>query len=313
MIGTHIPVLLEELVACLRLAPGASVLDATVGLGGHAAAVLARTAPDGRLLGIERTDEGVRRARLALAGFGGRATVARGDFRDAMALATDAGFGSVDAAYFDLGLASWQLDEGYQGLSFQVDAPLDMRVTPSVGVSRESTWTRDDAVRAVVRRYAGQSAAEIVAHASEAELGTALRELGGVRQWRTVATQIVAARSQGTVRTTTQLAAATGSDSPSLLAPVFQALRILVNDEYGAIEDGLRAAWQLLRPGGTLAVISFHSGEHRIVKQLFRELPGATKPTRVFPSEQELATNPRARSATLRFIHKQPSEPSREE
>ncbi len=302
MNGTHIPVMLEDVVASLRLAPGASVLDATLGLGGHAHALLDATAPSGRLLGIERTDDGVRRATAALMGYGERAVVAHGDFRDVASLAPAHGFHRFDGALFDLGLASWQLDEGYRGLSFQHEAPLDMRVTHSTAVAGE--WGGSDDTLRLIRRFAGMPVSQVIAEATEAELGTILRELGGVRSWREVARRIHAATP---VVTTGELAAATGSASPSLLAPVFQAFRILVNDEYGAIAAGLTGAWQLITPGGTLAVLSFHSGEHRIVKAVFRALPDASPITRRFPTEHEIAANPRARSATLRYITKQSS------
>ncbi len=305
---THIPVLLAELVDCLELNEGASVIDVTIGLGGHAAAVLTKIGATGRLLGLERSEEGLIHAREALAEFGGQAHLVHGNFRDLLAIAKDAELDQLDAIYFDLGLASWQIDQGYQGLSFQLNGPLDMRIEapahqlPVLG--NQLQWTNDERLLKCVRKWQGKPASNFINEASEQELGDVFRELGGVRSWRQVAQHIIGYRQQQPVETTLQLSAATQATTPGLLAPLFQALRILVNDEYGALATGLMGAWQLLKPGGRLAVISFHSGEHRIVKQLLRELSGVSSISRIFPSTAEQAANPRSRSATLRFIQK---------
>lgn len=300
----HIPVLLEELITCLQLRPGGVVIDATLGLGGHAAAVLAALGPTGKLLGIERSDEGLAAATRNLTAFQRQAVLVHADFRDLAAVAVRHGFQAVTAVYFDLGLASWQLDEGYQGLSHQLDAPLDMRLTaPAHGTPRDVTWTANQELVRTVRTWRFRSAREFINQASVAALEQVLRELGGVRQWRTVAAAIQAARIDRPIERTSELVAVVGS-SPRLLGPVFQALRILVNDEYGAIASGLTGAWQVLAPGGTLAVISFHSGEHALVKHLMRHLSGQATIPRQFPSEEEQVRNPRSRSATLRFITK---------
>ena len=306
--SNHIPVLLEELVESLDRKSAATVIDATLGLGGHAATVLSQIGPKGQLLGIERSLEGLEQARVRLASYKQQVKLVYGDFRDLFAIATANDLLGVDAIYFDLGLASWQIDEGYQGLSFQVDSPLDMRLeSPAYNASVEfqiPLWTDDDRLRHIVNQSFGRSASTFINQASELEIGIVLRELGGVRTWREVARQIVTYRAQQSIDSTKQLVEAVGTEGPGLLAPVFQALRILVNDEYGAIVAGLAGAWQILRPGGRLAVISFHSGEHRLIKHIFRKLPGASSITRVFPSAAEIAINARSRSATLRFIQK---------
>jgi 16S rRNA (cytosine1402-N4)-methyltransferase len=165
-------------------------------------------------------------------------------------------------------------------------------------------WTNDERLMKCVRRWTGKPASDFINGATEQEIGDVLRELGGVRSWRQVSEWILEHRKLQTIETTKQLSAVTETATPGLLAPLFQALRILVNDEYGALAAGLASAWQLLKPGGRLAVISFHSGEHRIVKQLLRELSGVSSISRIFPSTAEQAANPRSRSATLRYIHK---------
>lgn len=307
----HIPVLVEELLACLALRPGASVIDATLGLGGHAAAVLELLGPNGRLLGIERSYEGLKEAQTNLASFGAQVQTVHADFRNLGAIAAEQGFETVDAVYFDFGLASWQLDEGYQGLSHQTDGPLDMRIAaPSHGVPGEVAWTSDERLARLVRVWRFHPASECIAQAEQGVIEQILRDLGGVRQWRTVAAALCEAREHRPITTTSELVAVVGS-SPRLLGPVFQAFRILVNDEYGAIATGLTAAWKRLAPGGTLAAISFHSGEHALVKHLMRTLSGRATIPRQFPSADELATNPRSRSATLRYITK-PSTDSKE-
>ncbi|MEK7184210.1 MAG: 16S rRNA (cytosine(1402)-N(4))-methyltransferase [Patescibacteria group bacterium] len=303
----HIPVLVDELLDCLKLQPGASVIDATLGLGGHAQVVLERVGPTGRLLGLERSAEGLAEARKVLTPFKAQIVPVHANFRELVSVATEHKFDQVDAVYFDLGLASWQIDQDYQGLSHQFDAPLDMRIEAPAKYQQSTAptvrWTQDDRLLRIVERWRGYSAAEVLAQASQTDLETVFRELGGVRTWRTVVAAIIEARIVRPIERTGQLVEIVG-ESPRLLALVFQALRILVNDEYGALLAGLDGAWQVLRPGGRLAVISFHGGEHRLVKQLFRTLSGTATIARVFPSNAEITHNPRSRSATLRYITK---------
>lgn len=304
----------SEVIEALALEPGNVVIDATLGLGGHAQLLLGAIGPAGKLLGIERTEEGLNAARENLAHFGSQTTLVRADFRHLDAVVRDRGFQSVDGILFDLGLASWQLDSGYQGLSFQTDAPLDMRLsdqTPKDFTSKDedpSEWTRDAALARLVRTWRFRPAGDFVATASEEELHNALHHLGGVRTSRAVANRIVTARTTHPIETTGQLVTVIDRESPGLLAPVFQALRILVNDEYGALVAGLRAAWTQLRPGGRLAVITFQGDEDRITKRELRALPGSARLQSFRPTDEEIQRNPRSRSATLRVTSKQPTQ-----
>ncbi|MBI4032861.1 16S rRNA (cytosine(1402)-N(4))-methyltransferase [Candidatus Berkelbacteria bacterium] len=314
----HIPVLVDETIEQLALAPGDTVIDATLGLGGHAAAILEVIGPEGRLLGIERTEDGLEQARHNLDQFGQQADLVCDDFRRLDAIARAAGFERVAGVLFDLGLASWQIDTGYRGLSFQVEAPLDLVVTtftPQDRTDQEedpSTWSPtilsgragDAALARTVRTWRFRPARDFLARATEEEISNVLRSLGGVRSADRLAEQIVAARSRTPITTTGELVRVIGSESPGLLAPVFQALRILVNDEYGALVAGLRAGWELLVPGGHLVVITFQGTEDRITKAELRSLLGSNDLISLKPSAEEINANPRSRSATLRSIQK---------
>ncbi len=300
----HDPVLLDESLDALDLAPGDRVVDATLGLGGHARAFLEAVGPQGRLLGIERSAQGLAEARRRLAAHEQQATLVHGDFRRLAEHIADAGIQPVQAAFFDLGLASWQVDEGHQGLSFAHDGPLDMRLghqgEPLGQADDPSQWTDDRDLAHCVRTWRFKPASEFLARATQQDIERILRSLGGVRQATRVAAAIATARQSQPIMTTKDLVAAIGSDSPKLLAPTFQSLRILANDEYGALAAAIPAAWQSLAVGGRLALISFHGGEHRLVKQLLRALPNHSPVRKVVPSDGEVANNPRSRSAQLR-------------
>ncbi|MGI6103270.1 MAG: 16S rRNA (cytosine(1402)-N(4))-methyltransferase [Patescibacteria group bacterium] len=305
----HLPVMKEEVVRALALEPGQVAIDATLGLGGHARLLAAAVGPAGTVLGIERTAEGLAAAREALGTIDAKLILVHADFRSLVMEAAGAGITAADAALFDLGLASWQLDTGYQGVSFQRDAVLDLRLTPVAPTTFTSTdedplqWTGDATLARLVRTWRFRPASEFLAQESEPHIETVLRALGDVRQARRVAAAIVANRKHAPIETTTALREACGSDAPGLLAPVFQALRLLVNDEYGALVAGLRGAWQLLRPGGRLAVITFQSGEDRIVKhELRRGAPARLD--RYRPTSDEVRGNARSRSAILRVATK---------
>lgn len=305
----HLPVMKEEVVRALALEPGQVAIDATLGLGGHARLLAAAVGPAGTVLGIERTAKGLAAARETLGAVDAKLILVHADFRSLATQAAGAGIAAADAALFDLGLASWQLDTGYQGVSFQRDAALDLRLTPVAPTTFTSTdedplqWTGDATLARLVRTWRFRPASEFLAQESEPHIETVLRALGDVRQARRVAAAIVANRKHAPIETTTALREACGSDAPGLLAPVFQALRLLVNDEYGALVAGLRGAWQLLRPGGRLAVITFQSGEDRIVKhELRRKAPAHLD--RYRPTSAEVQDNARSRSAILRVATK---------
>jgi len=310
----HIPVLLNETVDGLALRPGATAIDGTLGGAGHAEAILRATAPDGRLLGIDQDPAALARAAERLARFGERFVARGGSFRNIAALAADAGFAQVDGILLDIGISSFQLDEAGRGFSFQAEGPLDMRMDPNAALTAAdivNEWPQDE-IANIIYKYAEEGRS------------------------RRIARDIVAARP---LRTTTELAEVVarslGGHRGQRIHPatqVFQALRIEVNDELGALEAALPQAVELLAPGGRLAVISFHSLEDRIVKQFMQReardcicdtLPGygrsrAPRPCQcghkatvniitrkpVQAGEAEVGENPRSRSARLRIAER---------
>ena len=290
MVG-HRPVLLAESLELLAVRGEGLYVDGTVGLGGHAAELLRRSAPDGRLLGIDRDGETLERARAALLPFGARARLVHGDYREIPAL-----LGGERAAgiLLDLGLSSAQLDEPERGFSFQAEGPLDMRMD----------------------RTRGETAGEVVNRRPERELADLIYRYGEEPASRRIARAIVEARRRSRIETTTALAeivrgAAGRSRRPGLhpATRTFQALRIRVNRELEALGATLEALALCLAPGGRLAVIAFHSLEDREVKVTFRALlaQGFAALTRrpIRPSAEEVRENPRARSARLRVIERE--------
>jgi 16S rRNA (cytosine1402-N4)-methyltransferase len=287
----HQPVLLAESLELLAVRGGGLYVDGTVGLGGHAAELLRRSAPDGRLLGIDRDGETLERARAALLPFASRARLVHGDYREIPAL-----LGGEKAAgiLLDLGLSSAQLDEPERGFSFQAEGPLDMRMD----------------------RTRGETAGEVVNRRPERELADIIYRYGEEPASRRIARAIVEARRRSRIETTTALAeivrgAAGRSRRPGLhpATRTFQALRIRVNRELEALGATLEALALCLAPGGRLAVIAFHSLEDREVKVTFRALlaQGFAALTRrpIRPSAEEVRENPRARSARLRAIERE--------
>jgi len=299
---SHVPVLLAETLEGLRVLEEGIYLDGTYGRGGHARAVLARLGPKGRLLVMDRDPDAIADAEREL-GADPRVAIRHASFAELSDWEeTKSG---LDGVLFDLGVSSPQLDEPSRGFSFQADGPLDMRMDP----------TR------------GSSAADWLAGASDAEIADVLWQLGEERMSRRIARAIVSARDAAPLQTTRQLAdlvAKTIGHRERNKHPAtrtFQALRIFVNDELGQLERGLEAATSSLKPGGRLAVISFHSLEDRTVKQFIRgaEAPrvrrGLPQPEAapsplvavgkaIFASEDEVDANPRARSAVLRVARK---------
>ena len=304
MSRSHLPVLYPEVLAGLKPAPGGKYIDGTLGAGGHAAGILTLSSPDGRLLGMDRDPRALETARAALAPFGDRVTIASASYTHMADAAR--GFAPVDGILLDLGLSSLQLDDPARGFAFQSEGPLDMRFDP------QSELT----------------AAEIVNEWPLDELADILYQYGEERHSRKIAQAIGAARP---LRTTTQLAgvvvrAVGGRRDASRIHPAtrtFQALRIAVNGELDTVKEVLPIAVSLLNPGGRLAVISFHSLEDRIVKDYFRlqargpqNDPALPAPAHFVPvlkeitrkpgvaSAEEIARNPRARSAKLRIAEK---------
>jgi 16S rRNA (cytosine1402-N4)-methyltransferase len=287
----HVPVLLAEALELLAVRPGGLFVDGTVGLGGHAAAVLRASGPDGRLLGLDRDGETLERARARLAEFGERVRLEQGDFRE---IPGRLGGERADAILLDLGVSSVQLDEAERGFSFQAEGPLDMRMDRSRGVT----------------------AADLVNRMREKELADLLHECGEEKASRRIARAIVFARERRPIATTTELAdivrRAAPRRRPGGLHPAtrtFQALRIRTNGELEGLGEAIERAASCLRPGGRLAVIAFHSLEDRAAKEAFRSLAGrgfrilTRKPVR--PGEAEVRANPRARSARLRAVSRE--------
>jgi len=287
----HTSVLLAETLELLAVRPGGLWVDGTVGLGGHAAALLRATAPDGQLLGLDRDTETLERARTALGGFGGRVRLDAGDYRE---IPERLGDERADGVLLDLGISSVQLDDPERGFSFQSDGPLDMRMD----------------------RREGETAADVVNHLPEKELADLIYAHGEERKSRRIARAIVRARERAPLRTTGELAEivrrALGPAPRGArrgLHPAtrtFQALRIHVNRELEGLGEALERIAGCLAPEGRMAVIAFHSLEDRAVKTTFRDLSRrgyrrlTKKPVR--PSEDETRRNPRARSARLRAL-----------
>ena len=295
----HIPVLCDEVVAALAIIPGECHVDATFGAGGYTRAMLAAGA---RVLACDRDPDALAAGAALVAASDGRLTLMAGRFAELDRLVADEGIDTVDGVVFDIGVSSMQLDQAERGFSFQSDGPLDMRMSRT-----------------------GESAADWLNRAEEAEIADILFHYGDERQSRRVARAIVAARPlarTGELATVVRTALRHPPGAPKDPATrSFQAIRIYINGELDELAAGLDAAERLLRPGGRLAVVSFHSTEDRIVKQWLKERSGGMGPgsrhlpmtqaerraptfaapaRKARPGAAELARNPRARSATLR-------------
>ncbi|MDE2463292.1 MAG: 16S rRNA (cytosine(1402)-N(4))-methyltransferase RsmH [Alphaproteobacteria bacterium] len=296
----HVPVLLGEVLDLIQPRQGGQYVDGTFGGGGYAKAIL--DAADCKVFGIDRDPDAIARGQALVARYGGRLTLIEGRFSDMDALLAAAGGGQVDGVVLDVGVSSFQLDEPVRGFSFRDDGPLDMRMS-----------------------RAGLSAADVVNGADENDLADIIFQYGEERHSRRIARAIVAARPIARTGELAQIVyraygpkAASQPIHPA--TRTFQALRIYVNDELGELERGLAAAEKVLRAGGRLAVVAFHSLEDRIVKRFFsarsggepqvsRHLPQSTRPAASFrtltrrpvvPGAHEISVNPRARSARLR-------------
>src|SRR5438093_2917679 len=302
--AAHVPVMLGEVVEWLRPRPGARLVDATVGLGGHAAALLS-AAPDTSLLGLDRDPEALGRARERLRAEGDRVDLRPANFADTAAILREKGWDGADAVLLDLGVSSLQLDTPERGFAFQREGPLDMRMDPGGALT----------------------AADLVNEWPEAELVRVIAEYGEERRARAVARAIVRARPLATTRHLAEVVTRAVGGPRLALHPAtrtFQALRIAVNDELGALDRFLADGYAVLRPGGRMAILSYHSLEDRRVKEAFRRWAAAClcppalprcmcgwsakvrlatrRPVR--PGAAEVARNPRARSARLRVVER---------
>jgi 16S rRNA (cytosine1402-N4)-methyltransferase len=303
----HLPVLAEEVMQMLAPRPGSLHVDGTVGGGGHTERILEAASPDGRVLGLDADPAAIARVGERLAHFGDRLVLRQANFRDLATVAPGAGFPAVDGILLDLGLSSFQLADPTRGFSFRSDGPLDMRFDPAIG----------------------RPVAELLADLDADALTDILRRYGEEPHARRIARAVVEARATEPVTTASTFASLVEQVVPrrpgraGRIHPAtrsFQALRIAVNGELEALEAALSAAVALLRPGGRLVVLAYHSLEDRLVKRFVAaERRGCTCPPSfpvcvcgraprlrpvghqpTVPTEAEVAANPRARSARLR-------------
>ena len=306
-VPVHVPVLLDEVVAGLQPRPGGRFVDCTIGLGGHAAAILERISPSGRLLGIDADPNAIKISKERFSNYGEAVTLVNDNFVNLDAICKEYLFHPVDGILFDLGVSSLQLDTAERGFSFHLDAPLDMRFSPEQGLT----------------------ASDIVNRFSEQELAKLIERYGEERHSRRIARYIAQNRPITTTAELAQLVeqASAASSRRSRIHPAtrtFMALRIAVNSELQNLELALKQTPDLLRPGGRLTVISYHSLEDRIVKQFMRyaasscvcppetiicrcgHVPTLKLISRkvIKPTTLEIESNPRSRSARLRIAER---------
>jgi 16S rRNA (cytosine1402-N4)-methyltransferase len=300
----HLPVMAVEVVETLAPRSGSLQIDATLGGAGHAELILEASSPDGRLLGLDADAAAIARSARRLARFGDRVVLRQANFRELVTAAPAAGFGQVDGLLLDLGLSSYQLGDIERGFGFRAGGRLDMRFDTS----------------------RGRPAADLLATFDAPELAALFRKYGEEPFAGRIARSIVEARGSSPIETAEQLAALVQRSVPAKrkhrihpATRVFQALRIAANDELGALEDGLAASLALLKPGGRLVVLSYHSLEDRLVKRFIAaEQRGCVCPPEVpicvcgrrprmrslgksrTPGPTEISANPRSRSARLR-------------
>jgi 16S rRNA (cytosine1402-N4)-methyltransferase len=300
----------QEVLTYLAPRPGGCYVDGTLGGGGHAGLILDVVGPEGTLIGFDRDRDALEAASKSLSGCAGRFVAIHGDFADMVESLQEMGISRIDGFLLDLGVSSHQLDSAERGFSFQREAPLDMRMD----------------------RSSGETAAQLVNELPEEELARIISQYGEERFARRIASFIVKARSLAPISTTQELAGIIGSAIPRRFQDerihpatrTFQAIRIVVNDELGSLARGVRGGFSLLGSGGRGVVISFHSLEDRMVKQIFREYATGCRCPKDFPrcvcgirptatiltgrpvtaTPDEVAVNPRARSAKLRAIEK---------
>jgi 16S rRNA (cytosine1402-N4)-methyltransferase len=287
--SVHVPVLLEDVVAALRPAPGGVFVDGTLGGGGHTRALAERVAPDGRVIAVDLDPAAIARAEQSLAGL--PVTIAASSYVEIPELLAQLGVRAVDGVLLDLGLSSDQLADAERGFSFHAGGELDLRFDPEQG---EPAW-------------------KMLARLSEQHLADVIYQYGEERYSRRIARRIVEERRTTPIRSAEQLAALVRSCVPRSrghdidpATRTFQALRIAVNGELDSLKAALRRLPDCLKPGGRLAIISFHSLEDRITKQAFRDDPRLDVVTRkpIEAGAAEAGRNPRARSAKLRVAER---------
>jgi 16S rRNA (cytosine1402-N4)-methyltransferase len=286
--AVHLPVLQDEVLDGLQPRPDGLYVDGTLGLGGHAQAILERTAPTGRLIGFEWDEDAAGKAAERLAPYTERLRIVHASYADLVPELASLSVGAIDGLIADLGVSSLQLDQADRGFSFRAESALDMRMD----------------------RRRPRTAADLVARLSEEQLADIFYHYGEERQARRIARFLIQARQEEPVATTARLAAIVAAAVPRKYHPakvhvatkVFQALRIAVNGELDNLTRLLTTAPEVLKPGARICIITFHSLEDRIVKQAFAQNPAYRVVSKrpIEPSAGEIERNPRARSAKLR-------------
>ena len=306
----HRPVLLRQTIETLDPKPGEIFLDCTLGGGGHAGAILEKLLPGGRLIGIDRDQDALDFAGERLSGFGDAVTLVKANYRGLDQVLAGLGVGGVHGVLIDTGLSSWQLDAPHRGFAFAEDGPLDFRMD----------------------RSEPRTAADLVNELPQAELESVIRRNSDERWAARIAAAIVAERRKGRIETTRRLAEIVANAIPRGAWPenkhpatrAFMSIRVELNDEYGALDAGLRRGVESLLPGGRICCITYQSTEDRIVKQGFAELAGKCRcpprvpvcmcgakavirvltPKPITPDKSEISGNVRSRSAKLRAAEK---------
>lgn len=293
----HVPVLLHESIEGLNLKAGDTVVDATLGAGGHSSALARKFGSTVQIVGFDLDAEALKLAEKSVQGAGGKLVPIHANFRSIIESLGIQGVTEINGALFDLGISSMEIGQSGRGFSFQYDEPLYMTLENPI---TEETLTARDVVNSMPER----------------ELADIIYKYGEERFSRQIAKVISVVRRRKKIETSMELAAIVADAVPNSYkngrinpaTKTFQALRIYVNDELGAAEEGIRGAWKLLAPGGRIAVITFHSLEDRLVKNLYKELSkqGGTIITKkpIAPSRTEIIENRRSRSAKLRIIEK---------
>ena len=291
----HIPVMCGEIINYLNLAAGKTIVDATIGMGGHSLKIIERISPGGKLIGIDRDEDAIKTARSRLGDYSASCNFVYGNFIDVDKILSDAGVQKVDGILLDLGVSSAQLDDPLRGFSFQNEGPLDMRLD----------------------RNSYRSAYDLVNNLNEDELSELLWNFGEERWHNRIARYLVKEREKHPISTTLELSQAVSRAIPYKYrhyrihpaTRTFQAVRIAVNRELESLEIVIRKAVELLKNNGRICVISFHSLEDRIVKFSFRDFAakGLLKiitPKPLVPADEEIRQNPKSRSAKLRVAER---------
>jgi 16S rRNA (cytosine1402-N4)-methyltransferase len=293
----HIPVLFQESIDALSIKPNGVYIDGTLGGAGHAYEIAKHLGPDGTLIGFDLDSNAIARAKEKLAKVKCKVVLVQENFRNLDSVLQEQGIESVDGIFLDLGFSSFQIEDPERGLSFQKDGPLKMTLKDAPTKEDITAW-------------------DIVNKWDEKLLADTIYAFGDERASRKIARTIVEARKKKSIDTTAQLAEVIYSIMPrkpwmktNPATKTFQALRIATNDEYGAVKQALADGFKRLRPHGRFAIISFHSGEDRLVKNFFRdqshaELANLLTKKPIKPTDAELSINPRSRSAQLRIIEK---------